>query len=475
MKQSTFDAAMLALSLDRTSREPLAQQLVQGLRRLILSGGVPSGARLPASRALAEELSLSRSTVVAAFDQLVAEGYADGRRGSGLYVAANLPENAPSPPALPGPRRPLPAPAPVAPFQPAAPDLALFPHADWARLLDRVWRAPSADLLAHPDPCGYGPLRTALCEHLRVWRGVACGPDQVVITSGLAEAVAVLAVSALSPGDAVLMEDPGYAALRAALGRNGLRPCPAPVDAAGFDIRAGLALAPQARAAVVTPSRHYPLGMTMPLARRMNLLDWARRSGGLVIEDDYDSEYRFEGQPLPAMTSLDGDRVVYVGSFSKVLFPSLRLSFMVVPPRLAWRAAGAMAAAGPQASLVAQPALARFIETGAFAAHLRRMRRTYARRQRFLVQELRARLEGVLEAVPAASGMHLVAHLAPELARRVDDREASRRARAAGIVAPAVSSFSARAPVRPGLLLGFAGFDETRLSEAVGRLRQALG
>jgi GntR family transcriptional regulator/MocR family aminotransferase len=474
MNKTTLDAALLAVSLDRSGGRTLTVQLVRRLRRLILEGTLTSGVKLPSSRTLAEELSLARSTVVAAFDQLVAEGYVEGRRGSGLYVAANLPDDVPAPPRPPPPPQPLAAPTPAQPFHPTAPDLAAFPHEEWARLFDRIWRRPAPELLAQADPSGYAPLRTALSVHLAAWRGIACEPRQVIVTSGLQEAVAVLARFAVPPQSSVLMEDPGYPALKAAITRNGLTAVPVPVDDQGFNVRAAGPLADTAQTIVITPSRHYPLGMTLPLARRLDLLEWARRTHALLIEDDYDSEYRFEGQPLPALMSLDDQRVIYFGSFSKVMFPALRLSFMVVPDRLADAAAIAIAGNGAQASLIAQPVLARFMESGAFAAHLRRMRRLYARRQKVLVAALRSRLAGRLEPVPATSGMHLIARLSPALQRRMSDTEASRRAMAHGLMVQPVSAFSFGAPVEPGLVLGFAGFSEEALIAAVDRLAEAL-
>lgn len=495
MNKTTSDAALLALSLERGGPEPLHVQLVQHLRRLILAGRLDPGMKLPSSRALAEELSVSRVTVVAAMDQLISEGYAEGRRGAGVFVSADLPEHvlqSPGAGAWPAPAdAPLAGPAPVRPFQVAAPDLTLFPHRAWARLLDRVWRAPAPALLANADPLGWAPLREAIAEHLGLWRGITCAPRQVVITSGAVEAIDLLARTAFRPGDGVLIEEPGYGVLRRALSRNGLACHPVAVDEQGFDIARGETQAPAARGVVVTASRHYPLGVTLPLARRLELLDWARRRGGLIIEDDYDSEYRYQGRPLPALMSLDagglhaggldaggfddGGRVAYLGSFSKVLAPSLRLGFLVVPGAMAPAVGAAMADTGPRASLLAQPALARFMADGSFAAHIRRMRRIYARRQRALVAALQARLGGLLEVAPAPAGMHLVAGLAPALARRMDDAEAAARAAGAGVTVQPLSSYFAGPPLRQGLILGYAGFDEMAMTAGLDRLKRALG
>jgi GntR family transcriptional regulator/MocR family aminotransferase len=413
-------------------------------------------------------------------DQLISEGYAEGRRGSGVYVAADLPDHLlqarRSEVGAAGPAEsPLAPPVPVRPFQGAAPDLSLFPHREWSRLLDRLWRDPGPNLLANADPLGWAPLRTAIADHLGAWRGITCSPHQLVVTSGAAEAVELLARVAFRPGDSVLIEEPGYRILRRALTLSGLVCRPVPVDEQGFDIARGAREAPEAKGVAVTPSRHYPLGMTLPLSRRLALLDWARRTGGIIIEDDYDSEYRYQGRPLPALMSLDdSDRVIYVGSFSKVLAPSLRLGFLVVPPPMVASVSAAMADTGPRASLVAQPVLARFMAEGSFAAHIRRTRRIYAGRQRAMLTAIGAHLNGLLEADPAPAGMHLVADLAPSLARRMSDGEATARAAAAGITLQPLSSYYAGAPLRQGLILGYAGFDEAAIAGGIETLKEVL-
>ena len=335
-KQTTSDAALLGLALDRGAVEPLHAQLAQGLRERILAGRIAPAAKLPSSRQFAAELGVSRVTVVTAIDQLVSEGYAEGRHGSGMYVSADLPEEVlQAQPAAPDIvlDEPLPAPPAMQPFQPAAPDLDLFPHADWAKLMERVWRAPEQGLLANADPMGWAPLRRAIARHLNQWRGISCSPHQIIVTSGAAEAIDLLARTVFDGGDRVFVEEPGYRILRRSLALAGLEPVPVAIDENGFSIELAESQVGDARAAVVTPSRQYPLGVTMPLARRLELIGWARRTGGLIIEDDYDSEYRYQGRPLPAMMSLEegADMVVYIGSFSKVMWPSLRIGFMAVP------------------------------------------------------------------------------------------------------------------------------------------------
>ncbi|MDV7144641.1 PLP-dependent aminotransferase family protein [Tropicimonas sp. TH_r6] len=471
MNKSNSDSSWLAITLDRRVSQPLQAQLAEGIRRLVREGRLGSGDRLPASRLLAGELSVSRLTVVTAYDQLVSEGYLVGRRGAGMFIAPEL-SALPQPPLAPEETQPLPRPEPLRAFDSAAPDVTGFPHRHWARLFDQVWRAPEPALLARIDPLGWAPLRTAIAQHLRDWRGIRCAPSQIVITSGLREAVELVSRTALEPGDCVAVEEPGHALLRSAFAETGLTVRPVAVDADGFDPEL---LGDEIRAVAVTPSRQFPLGMTLPLARRLRLLGWAAETGGWVIEDDFDGEYRYRGQPLPAMMSLDeAGRVIYAGSFSKVMFSGLRLGFLAIPAALEGPTRHLVTQRGAQAALVAQPVLARFMEEGLFSTHLRRMRRLYAQRQRAMVAALERRCEGLLAVEDVPSGMHLVAGLAPELARRISDVEASERCAAVGLRMRPLSGFFAGAPTRQGLVLGFAAFNEVEIDESVARMAAVL-
>ncbi|MGI9524558.1 MAG: PLP-dependent aminotransferase family protein [Hyphomicrobiaceae bacterium] len=476
MTQSTLSAALLAISLDRKLKEPLHAQLANQFRKLILERQVATGQRLPSSRLLARELSVSRATVTSAFDQLISEGYAEGRPGSGVYAATDLPEYAFSTKRrdtthgddLPLPKKPR-------PFETSAPDLDNFPYREWARLLDQAWRAPEAALLAKPDPFGWGPLRGAITAHLHDWRGVTCSPSQIIITSGLVDAIELIAKAALNTGDIVMVEEPGHHILRSALLANALKLRPVPVDNSGFATEQCSKTIRKAGAVVVTPSRHFPLGMTLPLARRLELLEWANREGGLIIEDDFDSEYRYVGQPLPALMSLDEQEcVIYVGSFSKVMMPALRLGFVVLPNRLIKEARKVLASTGPRASLVAQPALQRFMESGSFSTHIRRMRRLYIQRQKILTTALSSHTDGLISVEPSPGGMHIVADFTARFAEHTTDIEVSQSASLAGLTLSALSTYYAGKPTRQGLLLGFAGFDEASLHSGVARLIDVL-
>ncbi|MBX2853960.1 MAG: PLP-dependent aminotransferase family protein [Rhodobacteraceae bacterium] len=475
MNKASLSAALLAITLDRAGPASLQSQLVRQLRALAHGGRLRPGDRLPSSRMLAEELSVSRVTVSAAYDQLGAEGYLEGRRGSGVYVAADLPvlPDWASSPGSSAAATSLSLPTPEVPFEPVS-DLREFPHREWARLLDQVWRRPEPALLARPDPCGWAPLRVAIAKHLGDWRGIVCEPSQVLITSGLSEAAALAAEAALCTGDRVLVEEPGYAALRKALTAAGLRCDSVPVDAQGFDL-AHASTPETARAVAVTPSRQYPLGMTMPLARRARLLQWASAVDGYILEDDFDGEFRYRGQPLPAMMSLDREqRVLYIGSFSKAIFPALRLGFMVFPKRLAAAASRVVGRTGPRASLIAQPVLARFMMEGGFAAHIRRMRRLYAGRQKALMAALREQASGVLSAEAPDGGMHVVAQIAPEILARSNDKALSESAARVGVMAQPLSGFYHGRPEAQGVVLGYAGFSEAEIQAALGKLLTAI-
>jgi len=304
---------------------------------------------------------------------------------------------------------------------------------------------------------------------------VRCTPAQVIVVSGAQQAIHLTAQVLLDPDDAVLVEEPGYAGVRGALAAAGARPVAVPVDEQGLDIARGARLAPAARMVCVAPSHQHPLGVVMSLPRRLETLDWAEANDAWVLEDDYDSEYRYAGRPLAALQGLDrGERVIYVGSFSKVMFPTLRLGYLVVPEPLVAPVQAARAVVDDHASMLAQPALAQFIADGHFASHLRRMRALYAGRQQALLAAAGRELDGLLSLSPDESGMHLLATLAPPLARHLDDRAAAACAAAAGIVTAPLSTFYAGPPQRQGLLLGYAGFDAAALAAATGRLARAL-
>jgi GntR family transcriptional regulator/MocR family aminotransferase len=483
------------LGLDRGSRVPLHRQLYDGLREAILSGRLRPGARLPSTRVLAGDVGASRNTVLAAFGQLLAEGYVEGRVGAGTTVAGTLPETLlrarpeTAGTVHPG-RRPrlsrrgalvvgaheaLARGATTArPFRPGLPGLEAFPFDLWTRLLARRWRRVPRQLLDYGDPAGYAPLREAIAAYLGEARAVRCEAAQVIVVTGAQQAVDLAARVLLDPGDTAWVEDPGYPGARGALVAAGIRLAPVPVDAEGLDVGRGARHAAGARLVYVTPSHQYPLGVTMSLHRRLALLEWASRSGAWILEDDYDSEYRYAGRPLAALQGLDAaGRVIYAGTFSKVLFPSLRLGYLIVPGELVDAFVAARALADRHSPSVTQAALADFIEGGHFARHIRRTRALYAERQAALVRAAGRALDGLLEVGPAEAGMHLMGWL-PE---GVDDRVAARAALGREIDAPPLSGYRARPArrgARGGLMLGYAAYTPQEIEDACARLATAL-
>ncbi|WP_371171382.1 PLP-dependent aminotransferase family protein [Aliiroseovarius sp. 2305UL8-7] len=461
-KKANLQRELLAITLDTRATGSLQSQLVAALRRIVSSSPNAAGERLPASRMLAEELSVSRTTVQAAYDQLISEGIFAARQGSGTFITdeiSHLIKPLPQVKRLADP----PTPRPWQPFQVGLPDQSLMPHKLWSQHLERAWRDPDTALLASPDLLGWYPLREAIADHLEAWRGLACDPEQVVITSGAREAFELVFNGLLGVGQHVAIEDPCWPKLRAVLEDTGNLAHPVKIDAEGFN---PAAIPQDAEVVVISPSRHYPTGVSLPLPRRLSLLAWAEQCGGLVIEDDYDSEFRYRGQPLPSLCGLDGlRRTLYLGSFSKLISPALRIGYLVVKKEYLPKLRAHLARVGARASLVPQPALATFMQGGDYATHLRRMRRTYGRRQRHLLAAL-APVSELLDLQTDPSGMHLCLSFQPELAERTTDVAISELAMKAGLSIDALSAHNISPNGPQGLLLGYAGFDEDALTAA---------
>lgn len=483
-------AHLEAISIDATSSEPLYRQLYFAIRDAILSGRLRPGQRLPATRSFAQDLGLSRNTVVSAFDQLLAEGYIEGKTGAGTYVSTTLPEELLNARGIDATSRRTPikrrgpskrgtyltsisgrgSTQPRA-FSPGIPELAEFPFEDWARLLGRKWRRPPRGFLVGNDPLGFAPLREAIASYLGAARAVQCDAGQVIIVSGAQQAIDLTARVLIDPGDSVWMEEPGFQGMRGALLAAGAELAPIPIDSEGLSVSQGQEIAPEARLACVSPSHQYPLGITMTLARRLELLEWAQNSDAFILEDDYDSEYRYRGRPLAALQGLDEEgRVIYIGTMSKVMFPGLRIGYMVVPDDLvdAFRSIRVLIDSHP--SSVAQAALAEFISEGFLSAHIRRMRALYSDRQATLIDIIQKELGGVLKVEAEDAGMHLLA----ELPADTDDAQISRNARAAGVELPPLSAFYDKTPVRRGFLMGYAGFGANELTRSAQTLAQII-
>jgi len=466
---------------------PLYRQLYGWFQHAIVEGRLRPGQRVPSTRALAGELKISRIPVLTAYQQLHAEGYLESFTGAGTCVAASIPQDA-FKPAAKAPRRsprkiearlsarvdavlalpPDPA-QPGAAFRVSLPALDHFPNDIWSSLLARHARHPATRDLAYGDPMGDVGFRETIAEYLGTARAVRCDASQIMIVAGSQHGLQIAARALLNDGDAVWMEEPGYPGAHRAFAVAGARAVPVPVDADGLDVEAGLARAPHARAAYITPSHQYPMGMTLSATRRMQLLNWAARHDGWIIEDDYDSEYRFAGHPIAAVQGLSAeDRVIYAGTFSKVLFPALRVGYLVIPKSLIAGFCAARDAIDLFPATLFQSALADFIGQGHFARHIRRMRMLYMERRALLIAALREMT--MLDIVSAEAGMHLVALLP----RGTDDWAISRRAAAAGLSAQPLSMCCLERPKRPGLILGYGGTDARQIQAGMRRLSALL-
>lgn len=472
--------------------ETLSGWLYRELRTAILVGRLKPGALLPPTRSLAREHHVARGTVVGVFEQLLAEGYLESRVGSGTSVHRKLPDeffNAakdvrPSfQPALRGRLSRRGKAMSHSPFLGRAettrglrafranqPSVNHFPTELWSRLGARRMRLASRDMLQAGDVMGYRPLREAIAAHLGSSRGVICHADQVMVVSGTQQALDLVARIVLDPGDEAWMEDPGYPGASAILRSAGARLVPVPVDEKGMRVAEGLRRSPKARFAYVTPAHQFPLCVTLPLERRLKLLEWSRSTGAWIFEDDYDSEFRFAGRPLAAMQGLAPEgNVIFSGSFSKMLFPSLRMGFLVVPPHLVPPLRSARSLTDRYGPMVEQAVLCDFITDGHFGKHLRRMREIYAEHLGILVKETEREWGERLRLHPTDTGLQTVAWLAPDLR----DTAFAQKAMGRGVEVVPLSSFALRWKNRRGLQIGFAsvGTNELRRGvEAIARL-----
>ncbi|SAK52433.1 GntR family transcriptional regulator [Caballeronia hypogeia] len=482
----------LTIAIDRRESSPIYQQICERFKAAIAAGHLKPGDRVPALRGLAMQLNTARGTVEMAYDMLVDEGYLQMRGAAGTFVSSSLPASATLASARKTRERTAPprtkraeAAADVGndakPLRPGLPALDAFPRKLWSRLV--AYRARSGDLatLTYPEPSGYGPLRERIATYVGLSRGVECVPEQVFVTNGYRATLELVLRGLATPGDRAWFEEPGYLLARNFLMEAGLRLVPVPVDDEGLDVDAGIALEADARFAFVTPSHQSPLGMTLSLARRMKLLDWASRAGSWIVEDDYDSEFRYVGRPLPALKSLDrDDRVIYCGTFSKVLFPGLRLSYVVAPERAVPRFEQLTKSMNAGSPYLYQAAVADFIAQGHFARHLKRMRALYAERRALLANAIvKAFGERVSIDLPTG-GMHLVAIFNARPDGPVDDMAIAARARESGLAVIALSAWYLNARTKPmlrGIVAGFANVGDaaeaTRLARMLRRAYDA--
>lgn len=482
---------MPIMQIDRRAREPLHRQIYNSYRTAIVEGALRPGDRIPSTRILASELGLSRIPVLNAYAQLLAEGYLEARVGAGTVVSSTLPDQVM--PQRSGRRievrkgrRPMPVNGTTLPsikgalpwlgkrwgaFNPGQPALDHFPYKVWSQLIADRCRNLRMASMYYDDPMGSKHLRKVIAAYLRTARGVRCEADNIMIVSGSQQALEISTRVLLDRGSRVWMEDPGYRFARNVFHLNGCKVVPVPVDEEGMDVAAGVKRCRNAEAALVTPSHQYPLGATMSASRRLQLLDWAHSSGSWIIEDDYDSEYRYENLPIASLQGLDpGAHVVYIGTFSKVLFPSLRLGYIAVPSDLIERFVTVRLNMDLGAPGFMQMVLADFIEEGHFSRHLRRMRLLYRERRSVLLDSLRSEL-GIDVGV---SGEQAGLHVSVTLPAGFDDHELSERAARIKLWLVPLSSSYLRRPAPNGFILGFCNTSTKEIPVAVRKLRDII-
>lgn len=465
MKQATW----LAFSIDRNSPSPVFEQICAAIRGQIGAGAMAQGARLPPTRVFATELGVSRSTVVEAYEQLVAEGYLQSRQGSAFTVSVMgevelKAAGKVDPDLMPEEEDPSPA----LPFRAGMPDMRLFPYQQWAKTVSRVCRTNPRSMLIGGRAFGNFELRRAIADHVSEWRGIEASPHQIIITAGATDAIEICVRTLAVPGDQLALENPGYPPVKDFAETLGLIPTFMEIDENG-------AIPPDAQAptrlAVLTPSHQYPLGGAMSPSRRMAFIHWAEANDGWVIEDDYDSEFRYAGRPIPAMAGFDGlNRTIYIGSFSKIFSNALRLGYLILPLALVERFKGSLGRLGHRASYMPQQALAEFISNGEFYRHLRRVRRVYGERRRFLLDRLADDCAGYGHVEDHQAGMQVVFHVTDGQS----DIAVAKAAAECGLDVQPLSAFCVGQARYNGLILGYCGFDETELSAALDRLAGVL-
>jgi GntR family transcriptional regulator/MocR family aminotransferase len=480
------------VAMDTGSDTPMYQQLSDWFRRAISSGQLRPGQRVPSTRSLANELGISRIPVLGAYEQLQSEGFLETFTGAGTCVARAIPSD------LTVPRMKVARPEPAAmgggsrrtslraaqmrtpdatwlanmgAFRVGLPALDAFPVALWSKLVSRHARHLSAEAMGYGDPMGHLPLREAIAEYLGAARAVRCDASQILITTGSQQALQICAHVLLDPGERVWMEDPGYPGAHQALRTAGADLVPVPVDAEGIDVAHGARVGAGARAIYISPSHQFPLGMAMSASRRMQLLHWAASNDAWIIEDDYDSEYRFGSRPLSSLQGADTHaRVIYLGTFSKVMFPALRLGYIVVPEDLVADFHAGRDAIDTFSSMLYQSVMTEFIREGHFARHIRSMRTLYMQRREAVHDAIGKYLGERLEVIGTEAGMQL----AGLLPHGVDDVEVSRKAASKGVSVRPLTPCYLEPPSRGGLLLGYGGANLAQIDEGVRRLAECF-
>ncbi|GHO47813.1 PLP-dependent aminotransferase family protein [Ktedonospora formicarum] len=483
-------------ALNRTLTMPLHRQLYDRLRHTILSGQLQPGHLLPSTRVLASELGISLNTVNNAYDQLCAEGYIERRVGQGTRVACDLPETFFLPKGCPQRNAALDETphttlflshlgealmsqatassiqtyrrsTPPRAFRTGTPDLHAFPFQQWSQVAAHCARSLLKHMGTYQEVAGFYPLREAIASHVSITRGVHCQAEQVLIVPGAQTALDLAARLLLNPGDLAWIENPGYPGAQRALLNAGAQLAPIPVTSEGINVAIGQKRYPHGRLAYVTPSHQFPLGITMHLSQRVALLQWAKQANAWILEDDYDSEYRFSGRPLDALQGLDlAQRVIYIGTFSKVLFPSLRIGYLILPPQLIPPFLALCSYTHIHVPILDQLTLEAWITKGHMLRHIHRMRDLYAARRALLIESLQKELGGCIEVLPPQAGLHLMGWLPPNF----DDQHMTQQAANCGVEIIPVSAMTLGSSLRGGLVLGYGAVNEQEIQAGVRQL-----
>ena len=490
MGKITPQILLTFISINKQPGKTLNSQLYEQIKNGIYRGMLRAGDRLPSSREMGSQMGISRNSVLRVFEQLTMEGVFETRPGAGTFVSAGADMLAKSKTQLPAatekPAHIIACPygmnnafkghtselEPAVPFQVSVPMLPEFPFAAWARVSAAVHRQMNKLHLGYDDAQGYLPLRQALAGHLRISRSINCDPENIIIVNSSRQALHLAAELLLNKDDECWMEDPGYPGARSAMSRFGAKVCDIPITGEGIDIEYAMRHHPNGRLVYVTPSHQFPMGSTLSLSQRIKLLNHAAGKNMWIIEDDYDSEFRYNGRPIPALQGIDTNgNVIYLGTLSKVLLPALRLGYIVLPTAALTRQfAVAKSAIDGQINIITQATIAAFITQGHFARHIRRMRVLYKKAQDDLVNLINLHLPGKLTLIPVDAGMHLLAWLPPD----IDAVTVAAQAKRQGLIIHALSQYGTRFNHKNGLILGFAGFGYSEMEKAVLVLKAVL-
>lgn len=463
MKQISW----LGFGIDRKSVVPVFEQICAGIRTAAHAGELKEGDRLPPTRSFATDLGVSRSTIVTAYEQLVAEGYLNSVQGSGYTLCATGEVELTHAKPVVRAKRVSPQTVTAGIFRAGQPDMRLFPHRPWAKTVARLCRTNPQSMLDGRDPMGQMELRQAIALHVAEWRGIEAAPEQIIVTAGSMDALEICMRVLTKVGDRVGLENPGYLPLRHFVEGMQLRPEFMDLDENGAMLPEGVP-----RLVALTPSHQYPMGGAMAPNRRLEFIRWAETNDSWLIEDDYDSEFRYAGRPIPAMAGFDRlNRTIYIGSFSKIFSNAMRLGYLIVPEALLDQFHATVQRQGQRASSMPQPALADFIKSGEFYRHLRRVRRIYGERRKFLLERLTQDFADCGTFTDHQAGMQVVFHLVEHL----NDEDVSARAAALGLSTSPLSAYTTGDVQMSGLILGFCGYSEEEMAKGLQLLRQAMG